>query len=159
MIPPNCATVKDLLPEFVRGELGDERRRWVVEHVTICADCQEEVELLQRIGSDTVRVPAGLAYDIKDALARDHASARWSVRRSVRRSVRWRVPAAAAAVALALGTAVVWERVRSLPEVGPLGREPFAVVWPSDDADVAGAPILEGLSDDELMVLFEELGG
>jgi hypothetical protein len=150
MIPPNCATLKDLLPEFVRGELGDERRRWVVEHVTICADCQEEVELLQRIGSDTVRVPAGLAYDIKDALARDHASAR--------RSVRWRVPAAAA-VALALGTAVVWERVRSLPEVGPLGREPFAVVWPSDDADVAGAPILEGLSDDDLMLLFEELGG
>ena len=154
MIPPNCATLKDLLPEFVRGELGDERRRWVVEHVTVCADCQEEVELLQRIGSDTVRVPAGLAYDIKDALARDHASAR----RSVRRSVRWRVPAAAA-VALALGTAVVWERVRSLPEVGPLGREPFAVVWPSDDADVAGAPILEGLSDDDLMLLFEELGG
>ena len=154
MIPPNCATLKDLLPEFVRGELGDERRRWVVEHVTVCADCQEEVELLQRIGSDTVRVPAGLAYDIKDALARDPASAR----RSVRRSVRWRVPAAAA-VALALGTAVVWERVRSLPEVGPLGREPFAVVWPSDDADVAGAPILEGLSDDDLMLLFEELGG
>jgi hypothetical protein len=151
MIPPNCATVKDLLPEFVRGELGDERRRWVVEHVTICADCQEEVELLQRIGSDTVRVPAGLAYDIKDALAREQASAR--------RSVRWRVPAAAAAVALALGTAVVWERARSLPEVGPLGREPFAVVWPSDDADVAGAPILEGLSDDDLMLLFEELGG
>ena len=155
MIPPNCATLKDLLPEFVRGELGDERRRWVVEHVTVCADCQEEVELLQRIRSDTVRVLAGLAYDIKDALARDHASAR----RSVRRSVRWRVPAAAAAVALALGTAVVWERARSLPEVGPLGREPFAVVWPSDDADVAGAPILEGLSDDDLMLLFEELGG
>lgn len=155
MIPPNCATVKDLLPEFVRGELGDERRRWVVEHVTVCADCQEEVELLQRICSDTVRVPAGLARDIKDALAREHASAPWSVRRSV----RWRVPAAAAAVALALGTAVVWERVRALPEVGPLGREPFAVVWPSDDADVAGAPILEGLSDDDLMLLFEELGG
>jgi anti-sigma factor RsiW len=157
MTPPNCAAVKDLLPDFVRGELGDERRRWVVEHVTVCADCQEEVELLQRIGSDIVRVPAGLAYDIKDALAREHApaSARWSVRRSV----RWRVPAAAAAVALALGTAVVWERVRSLPAVGPLGREPFAVVWPSDDADVAGAPILEGLSDDDLMLLFEELGG
>lgn len=151
MIPPNCATVKDLLPDFVRGELDDERRRWAVEHVTVCADCHEEVELLQRIRSDTVKVPAGLACGIKDALAREHSSARWSV--------RWRVPAAAAAVALALGTAVVWERVRPLPEVGPLGREPFAVVWPSDDADVAGAPILEGLSDDDLMLLFEELGG
>ena len=151
MIPPNCATVKDLLPDFVRGELTDEVRRGTTQHITVCADCREEVELLQRIGSDTVRVPAGLACDIKDALAREHASAR--------RSVRWRVPAAAAAVALALGTAVVWERVRSLPEVGPLGREPFAVVWPSDDADVAGAPILEGLSDDDLMLLLEELGG
>ncbi len=151
MIPPNCAAVKDLLPDFVRGELGDERRRWVVEHVTVCADCQEEVELLQRIRSDTVRVPAGLARDIKDALEREQGSAHWSV--------RWRLPAAAAAVALALGTAVVWERVRSLPEVGPLGREPFAVVWPSDDADVAGAPILDGLSDEDLMLLFEELGG
>ncbi len=156
MIPPNCATVKDLLPDFVRGELTDEVRRGTTQHITVCADCQEEVEVLRRIHSNTVRVPAGLARDIKDALEREHGSARWSVRRSV----RWRVPAvAAAAVALALGTAVVWERVRSLPEVGPLGREPFAVVWPSDDADVAGAPILEGLSDDDLMLLLEELGG
>ena len=145
----NCARAKDLLPEFVRDELGEERR-WIAEHVKVCVDCQQEVELLRRIHTDTVRIPAGLASDIKDAVAREHRSPRWSV--------RWAVPAAAA-VALALGTAVVWEKVRALPEVGPLGREPFVVVWPSDDDDVAGAPTLEGLSDDDLRILFEELGG
>ena len=146
----NCARAKDLLPEFVRDELTGEERRRIAGHVTVCVDCHQEVELLRRIHTDTVRVPAGLASDIKDALGREHRSARWSV--------RWAVPAAAV-VALALGTAVVWERVRALPEVGPLGREPFAVVWPSDDDDVAGAPTLEGLSDDDLRILFEELGG
>ena len=145
----NCARAKDLLPEFVRDELGEEHRR-TAEHVQVCVDCQQEVELLRRIYADSARVPDGLASDIKDALAREH--------RAARRSVRWAVPAAAA-VALALGTAVVWERVRALPEVSPLGLEPFAVVWPSDDDDVAGAPTLEGLSDDDLRILFEELGG
>ena len=146
----DCAEAKDLLPEFVRDELADERRRSIAGHIKVCMDCQQEVELLQRIHNDTLRVPSSLASDIKDALAREHRAARWSV--------RWAVPAAAA-VALALGTAVVWERVRALPEVGPLGLEPFAVVWPSDDDDVAGAPTLEGLSDDDLSILFEELGG
>ena len=148
MILVNCAKAKDLLPAFVRGDLADEEHRWTAEHVTVCVDCQQEAELLRRIRNDTMRVPVGLGSDIKDALAREQKSPRWLL--------SW--PAAAAIIAVALGIGVVWERVRVLPEVGPLGREPFAVVWPSDDADVAGAPSLEDLTDDDLTILFEELG-
>ena len=88
MIPPNCATVKDLLPDFVRGELTDEVRRGTTQHITVCADCREEVEVLRRIHSNTVRVPAGLARDIKDALEREHGSVRLPrcARRAPRRS-------------------------------------------------------------------------
>jgi len=149
MILVNCAKAKDLLPGFVRDDLADEEHRWTAEHIAVCVDCQQEAELLRRIHNNVVRVPVGLASDIKAALARKQKLPRWSM--------RWLV--AAATIALALGIGVVWDRVRALPEVGPLGREPFAVVWPSDDADVAGAPTLESLTDDDLTVLFEELGG
>jgi len=68
---------------------------------------------------------------------------------------------------------VIWQRTQALPEVGPLGQDPFAVVWPSDDAGVAtdlasgvvGVPIVAGvpmwadLTDEELALLLEELGG
>ena len=149
MILVNCAKAKDLLPEFVRDDLAGEEHRWTAEHITVCVDCQQEAELLGRIHNNVVRVPVDLASDIKAALAREQKLPRWSM--------HWL--AAAATIALALGIGVVWDRVRALPEVGPLGREPFAVLWPSDDADVAGAPTLEGLTDDDLTILFEELGG
>jgi len=74
------------------------------------------------------------------------------------RFARWRLPAAATVV-LALGTALVWQRTQALPEVGPLGQDPFAALWPSDDADVAGVPMLADLSDEDLALLLEELGG
>jgi anti-sigma factor RsiW len=153
-----CADVKDLLPESIRRGLEDGDREAVAAHVSSCAPCAEEVAFLERIRAAAVSPPPSLSSDIKAALAGKIDSEAGVVRGRSRRLVGWRLPAAASVV-LALGTSVIWQRSQALPDVGPLGQEPFAVVWPSDDADVAGVPMLADLSDDDLALLLEELGG
>lgn len=153
-----CADVKDLLPEWVRSELEESDRAIVSIHISSCESCSGEVELLRRIQAATFSTPASLASEIKSAVALEIDSGAgvefdWAGLFTGRRL------AAAASVVLALGTALIWQRTQALPEVGPLGEDPFAVVWPSDDADVAGVPMLDGLSDEDLAVLLEELGG
>ena len=153
-----CADVKDLLPEWIRRELEESDRAVVVAHVASCASCSEEVELLRRIQAAAVSPPASLASEIKSAVAAKMGSDAGVEYGQAGRFARWRLTAAATVV-LALGTALIWQRTQALPEVGPLGQDPFAVVWPSDDADVAGVPMLADLSDEELALLLEELGG
>jgi hypothetical protein len=161
-----CADVKDLLPEWIRHELEESDRAVVAAHVSSCESCTEEVELIRRIQAAAFSTPASLASEIKSAVAVEIGSAVAAEIESeagveYRRAMRftgWRLPAAASVV-LALGTALIWQRTQALPEVGPLGQDPFAVVWPSDDADVAGVPMLADLSDEDLALLLEELGG
>ena len=153
-----CAEVKDLLPEWIRHELGERDRVAVAAHVSSCPSCAEEVELLRRIQAVVFSTPASLASEIKSALAQELELGAGVAPGQAGRWERWRLPAAAAAV-LALGTGLIWQRMQALPEVGPLGQDPFAVVWPSDDADVAGVPMLADLSDEDLALLLEELGG
>ena len=156
-----CADVKDLLPDWIRRELEEGDRAVVTAHVSSCASCSEEVEFLERIRGAAFSTPAPLASEIKSAVAAEMESDtgfEYSQAARVARFVRWRLPAAATVV-LALGTALVWQRTQALPEVGPLGQDPFAALWPSDDADVAGVPMLADLSDEDLALLLEELGG
>ena len=153
-----CADVKDLLPEWIRRELPEGDRAVVTAHVSSCEPCSEEVELLRRIQAAAFSTPASLASEIKAALAAEIESDVGVAYRRVGRFAGWRLPAAAS-VALALGTALIWQRAQSPPEVGSLGQDPFAVVWPSDDDDVAGVPMLADLSDEDLALLLEEFGG
>lgn len=153
-----CADVKDLLPEWIRLELGESDRAAVAAHVSSCASCSAEVRLLQRIQAAAFTAPASLASEIKSAVAAEIESDIGVEYGQAGRFTRWRLPAAATVV-LALGTALIWQRMQALPEVGPLGQDPFAVLWPSDDADVAGVPMLADLSDENLALLLEELGG
>ncbi len=160
--------MKDLLPELIRGELEEGDRAAVTAHVSSCVSCSEEVEFLERILGAAFSPPASLASEIKSAVAAEMESDTGFKYRRTTRFVRWGLPAAATVV-LALGTAVLWQRAQTLPVVGPLGQDPFAAVWPSDDAyvatDVAGVPIVAGvpmladLTDEELALLLEELGG
>ncbi len=153
-----CAEVKDLLPESIRRELEESERAVVAAHVASCASCSEEVELLRRIQAAAVTAPTSHASEIKSAVAAEMGSDAGVEYGQTGRRDRWRL-AAAATVALALGTALIWQRAQALPEVGPLGQDPFAAVWPSDDDDVAGVPMLADLSDEQLALLLEELGG
>ena len=149
MTDNTCTDAKDLLPGLVRGELSEEDHGWVEVHVSACEECRNEVALLRQILTATPIPPAGLAAEIKEAVARDRAPQPWSL--------GWRLPAAATVV-LALGTALVWQRAQTLPE-SQLAQESFLTVWANDDAFVAGAPMLEELSEEDLALLFEELGG
>ena len=153
-----CADVKDLLPEWIRRELPEGDRAVVTAHVSSCESCSEEVELLRRIQAAAFSTPPSLASEIKSAVAAEIESDAVVEYGRAGRFAGWRLPAAASVV-LALGTALIWQRTQALPEVGPLGQDPFTVVWPSDDADVAGVPMLADLSDEELALLLEELGG
>ena len=153
-----CADVKDLLPGWIRSELEESDRAVVSMHISSCESCSEEVELLRRIRAAAFSTPASLASEIKSAVAAEIDSGAVVEPGSAGRFAGWRLPAAATIV-LALGTALIWQRMQALPEVGPLGEDPFAVVWPSDDADVAGVPMLEDLSDEDLALLLAELGG
>ena len=150
MTEHTCADAKDLLPGLVREELSSQERARVESHVSTCASCSDEVDLIRRLGSAAPAPPAGLAAEIKEAVADDRARSR--------RSFGWRLPAAATIV-LALGTAVIWQRSQSLPETSQFTQDSFVMVWSGDDALVADAPMLEDLSDDELAILLEELGG
>lgn len=169
-----CADLKDLLPEWVRGELGESDRATVADHVSLCASCSAEVDLIERIRAAELSAPAALASKIKSAAAAEIKSDAGVEYGRAGRFVHWRL-SAAATVVLALGTGLLWQRMQALPEVGPLGQDPFAVVWPSDDSRwaseyagvlgaagvpvVAGVPMLTDLSDEELVLLLEELGG
>ena len=159
-----CADVKDLLPELIRGELEEGDRAVVTEHVSSCVSCSEEAEFLERILGAAFSPRASLASEIKSAVAAEMESDAGSKYSRTTRFVRWGLPAAATVV-LALGTSVLWQRAQTPPVVGLLGQDPFAAVWPSDDADlagvsiVAGVPMLADLTDEELALLLEELGG
>jgi hypothetical protein len=65
---------------------------------------------------------------------------------------------AAALVALALGTGIIWSQKDG--EEDPLQvavQEPLPEAWLWDDGMIAGAPDFDGLSDEELEALLEEL--
>ena len=133
-------------------------------HVSSCVSCSEEAEFLERILGTAFSPRASLASEIKSAVAAEMESDAGFKYSRTTRFVRWGLPAAATVV-LALGTSVLWQRAQTRPVVGPLGQDPFAAVWPSDDADlagvsiVAGVPMLVDLTDEELTLLLEELGG
>ncbi len=150
MTDRTCADAKDLLPRLVRGDLTPEHRDRIEAHISVCADCTNEMAIVRQLGLTKPVPPAVLAGAIKEAVARDRAHAR--------PALGWRLPVAAAVV-LALGTAVVWQRADMLPGTSQLAQEAFVMVWDDDDALVADAPMLEDLSDEELAALLEELGG
>ena len=86
-----CADVKDLLPEGIRNELSESDGASVAEHISSCAMCAEEVELLRRIQAAAFSTPASLSSEIKSALAREvelgagvspGPAGRWSTSRS-----------------------------------------------------------------------------
>ena len=117
--------------------------------------------------------PAGLEERIK-ARVREDLAARATPKAeesdpNVIPLFRWssRAPAwalsAAAVVVLSLGIGVLWNG-EDLPEVdqSPVqvaSEEPLPEAWLWDDGLVAGAPIYDGLTDEELEALIQELEG
>jgi len=69
---------------------------------------------------------------------------------------------AAAVVILALGTSVIWKQKAGDLLQDPIvvaSQEPLPEAWLWDDGIVAGAPVFDGLSDEDLEALLEEFEG
>ncbi len=145
----DCDRVKDLLPAWMREELGVDDRRFVEEHVAGCEECRAEASLVRALH-------AGMPSPPNDLQARVQASiAATPLRRRVWMSPRL---AAAAIAVLALGTALIWRQPLG-DGSGVLTEEPLALTWPTDDGFIAGVAMLDDLSDEALAELLEELGG
>ncbi|MBT8337898.1 MAG: zf-HC2 domain-containing protein [Gemmatimonadetes bacterium] len=168
-----CADIVDRLPVLAAGQVEAAEVDLMRQHLSECASCRDEwtvVELLHEAGP--APVPAGLE-------ARLHAAVRDVAGQTVGSSVvggapgrkRWRVPswglAAAAGIVLAVATPVLVERMGDAPvptiddvEIEIALGERLPSPWLDDEEDVvAGAAVLDGLSDEALERLLEEMGG
>jgi len=168
-----CDGIRDLLPEWALGALDSEAGAKVKEHLTSCGDCGMEMRLLQALLASRPEPPLGLEDRIRarvteemEGARRVEASGRGAgVIPLVRRS-RW-APAwalsAAAVVVLSLGIGVIWNG-ETVPEIGEEAiqvavDEPLPEAWLWDDGLVAGAPVFDGLTDEQLEALIQELEG
>jgi hypothetical protein len=163
----NCDEVLARLPELAHGR-GESEARDVYEHLESCANCQEEWEIVSLL------VEAGPAPVPSTLEARLTAAVRADTERSVDgRPVRrprsvptWRL-AAAAGIVLAIATPVLVDRMSDRPigmldemEVTAALGDRLPSPWLDDEEGiVAGAPVLDGLSDEALEQLLEEMGG
>ena len=174
-----CAEVRHLLPERAARELRPVEREALDEHLAGCEDCALENRIVDALRVDRPPVPPELQEAIREALERERERFRPlppharvlpghpNPRRKDGRSWAWRPAttwAAAAAVVLALGSTLLWRGTSSLGDDAPLqaALEATPSVWPADDGMVAGAPLMEDLSDltdEDLEVLLTELEG
>ena len=144
-----CGRVRELIPDFVSSRLGHEELELVEQHVGQCAECRAELELAQVILAGRPEAPEGLFERITLAVEAD--------RRTPARTW-WGVSAAAIAV-LALGIGITSERTTDPPIYVPgfASEVEEGDIWLSGDGLMAGAPLFDGLSDDALIQLLEEL--
>lgn len=162
----NRDEIREALPDWVGGRLEPERAEAVERAVGRDDDLRTEADLLRALSEGRDTVPAGLRDEIVAAVTRDRKDT--SNRGALRPPLRWTVPAwavgTAAVLALALGTRMIVDRPN--PGEGTDETDALAAVleggytpWVADDGTVAGAPLLDGLSEEDLASLLEELGG
>ena len=144
----DCGTIRELIPGFVGSRLSSGEIEDIERHLSGCAECRDELELAQMLFASPARVPEGLADRVIEAVRAD--------RRPVHRP--WWGISAAAVAALALGIGIMSDPSVSVTDVPDFASEiEEGELWMSDDGLLAGAPSLEGLSDEALLQLLEEL--
>ncbi len=166
--------VRDLLPDFVAGRIDARDRAMVEEALAKDEELRSEADLVRAVADTQPPVPGELAASLKAALAnRAGGSGGGGVpetpgstpppsRRHLGRGTLWSLSAAATFV-IALGTAFLWQRREPAVMEGANGfsvlLEQLPSVLPGDDGLLAGDPTLDGLSDEALRTLLQELGG
>lgn len=100
--------IRHLLDDYVTGELPDDARAPVAEHVAACEICSEEVRALERVMARAAELPRSIqppaeAWDnIKAAILKEEGAI---ASRHVERTSRWRHPvmmAVAASIVVAV---------------------------------------------------------
>lgn len=175
MTEGRCEKVRDLLPERAAGVLGPEESGTLEEHLASCPECRRESELLEALRQARPEPPEGLEARIQGRVREDRVetgkaaglpapggrAGRVPFFGGRRRIPSWALSAAALLV-LGIGTSRLWmpgpREVLQDPIV-VANQEPLPEAWLWDDGMIAGAPVFDGLSDEELEALLQELEG
>jgi anti-sigma factor RsiW len=157
-------TIKDLLPDFVAGRLGETERARVAAHVNACASCAAEVVVLRAAGRVLGAAPPVDIARIVEALPTPVVSL--EARRAARqpRRMNWRIAATVATIAVSgvsIGVlqAIVRDSGHKPPVVAPSHR-PAAAAKVSD-ADQSGLAVggsnLNDLTESQMQALLDKL--
>lgn len=169
-----CDQVQDRLPDFVGGRLDGSRAATEVEtHLAGCAECRAVRDVVAAlVAAPPPSVPAGLEARILEAVGGERRRRHpvkpeprrtpltWRPRRAPRRTLpRWAL--AAAAVVIAVATPQLVERLApdadNDAQVAALLSEVLPSPWFGEEGMVAGAPLLDDLSDEALAQLLREM--
>ena len=168
-----CDEIRDALPEWALGALDPAERATVEEHLSSCRDCSREEEVLRALLASRPQPPVDLEARIRARIreemkgggeigAPEGGAGVIPLFRRGRWAPSW-VLSAAAVVVLSLGIGVVWND-EDIPEVGQdpiqvVADEPLPEAWLWDNGVVAGAPLYDDLTDEQLEALIKELEG
>lgn len=144
-----CGAVREVLPDFVRSRLGAENDASVERHLADCQECSAERDLVQMIFVSRAQAPRTLARRIVSAVGSDPRPLGhpW-----------WGISAAAvAALAIGIGIESEMDASASVDVPGFAYEAGEGDLWLSDDGFLAGAPTLDGLSEEALLQLLDEL--
>lgn len=152
--PVDCAWVSDRLPLRGTGVMAGEEEARLEEHLSACAECGAQAEFVARLQGARSEPPALLAQTV---LARHSQRQRQRRRRPAWSFAGLSLSAAAVAVA-ALGIGVLWHRSPGSDSMWEMALDPEAPsAWYGEEWLVAGGPMLEALSDDDLRTLLSEM--
>jgi hypothetical protein len=154
-----CQEMADRLPDWASGRITGTESTLVAEHLDGCEDCSAQANVLGVLFVARPEAPAGLAERIASAVhVQAHVVPRAGEKRAWRRPA-WALPAAAVLV-LAVGTTILFRAPQVIEVASALGGVPLeeSQIWIAEDGAVAGAPVLDDLSDEALATLIEELG-
>ena len=164
-----CEFHADALADRAAGRLEAARAARLEEHLATCAECREDLAVLELVDRARAVPPVGLEERIRAAARQAAGEPREpssgpvapARRRTGGRWVPWAVP-----LAVAAGLATVWLGVPDRPapipddleaDATPLAAEAPFGTWPAAGADVAGDPVLSELSAEDLELLLEEM--
>ena len=166
MTHEQCDRIRDQLPEFLSGGLGRADADEAEAHLAGCEGCRGEVEVLAALLRACPEPPSGLEGRIQARVQEEFGTEEKPaevipIRPRFRRIPSWALSAAALLV-LALGTkALLDENGQDLVQdpIVVANQDPLPEAWLWDDGMVAGDLVLDGLTDEDLEALLEELGG